>query len=125
MQIKKYFHILSLLILFTSIHLTKAQVEPELVLPIGHTNRVNSAVYNATGSQIVTAGNDKTARIWDAESGELLHTLEGHTSYVTSAVYNATGSQIVTASWDNTARIWDAESGEPKTNSKGYCRINC
>ena len=53
MQIKKYSHILSLLIFFTLIHFTKAQLKPELVLPIGHMNDVNSAVYNATGSQIV------------------------------------------------------------------------
>ncbi len=71
MQIKKYFHILSLLIFFTSIHLTKAQVKPELVLPIGHTDWINSAEYNATGSRIVTASRDNTARIWDAESGDL------------------------------------------------------
>jgi len=54
MQIKKYFHILSLLIFFTSIHLTKAQVKPELVLPIGHTHTVWSAKYNYNGNQILT-----------------------------------------------------------------------
>ena len=112
MQIKKYSHILSLLIFFTSIHLIKAQVKPELVLPIGHTSILNSAIFNATGTQIVTASGDNTARIWDAASGELLHTLEGHTDWVKSAVYNATGSQIVTASTDGTARIWDATTGE-------------
>ncbi len=39
----------------------------------------SSAQYNASGSQIVTASSDTTAKIWDAETGELLHTLEGHT----------------------------------------------
>ena len=77
----------------------------------GHTGRVSSAEYNATGSQILTASDDGPVRIWDAQSGKLLHTLEGHAEDVNSAVYNATGSQILTASDDGTARIWDAQSG--------------
>ncbi|MGC6415118.1 MAG: caspase family protein, partial [Bacteroidia bacterium] len=81
-----------------------------------------SAYFNAKGSQIVTASGDRIARIWDAQSGELLHTLEGHTNSVNSAVYNATGSQIVTASWDGTARIWDAQSGELLHTLEGHTK---
>ncbi len=69
-----------------------------MVLPIGHTSNVYSAVFNSTGNQIVTASYDNTAKIWDAHTGELLHTLEGHTGEVVAAAYNPTGSQIVTAS---------------------------
>ncbi len=36
-----------------------------------------SAHYNATGSQIVTASMDRTAKIWDASTRELLQTLKG------------------------------------------------
>ncbi len=78
----------------------------------GHTKWVNSAHFNAIGSQIVTASRDDTARIWDAQSGRLLYTLSGHTRDIRSAIFNAAGSHIVTVSNDSTARIWDAESGE-------------
>ena len=77
-------------------------------LPVGHTDYVNSAVYSPDGRSIVTASDDNTARIWDAVTGKLLHSLEGHTSWVRSAVYSPDGRSIVTASLDNTARIWDA-----------------
>ncbi len=80
----------------------------------------NSAKYNATGTQVVTASGDETARIWDAQSGELIHILEGHKSYVYSAEFNAEGSQIVTASGDKTARIWDIESGELLHTLEGH-----
>ncbi|CAK0878340.1 unnamed protein product [Prorocentrum cordatum] len=52
------------------------------------------------------------ARIWDADLGECLRTLEGHQGYVTSAVFSVDGQQVLTASDDSTAKIWAADSGE-------------
>ncbi len=34
------------------------------------------------GERIVTASEDETAKVWDAESGEELLTLRGHTNWV-------------------------------------------
>ena len=70
------------------------------------------ATFNHDGSRVVTASNDKTARIWDAHSGQLCHTLEGHGDCVWYAAFNHDGSRVVTASDDKTARIWNAHSGE-------------
>jgi WD40 repeat protein len=77
----------------------------------GHTTWVESAVYNATGSQIVTASWDGTAKVWDVETGKLLHSLR-HPPQVNSAHFNATGNQIVTASRNSTVKIWDAFTGK-------------
>ena len=59
MQIKKYIHSLLLLTFSTLTYFAQAQNEAEIVLPIGHTSFVNSAQYNAIGSQIVTASGQK------------------------------------------------------------------
>jgi hypothetical protein len=56
---------------------------------------------------VVTASDDSTARIWDAESGKEIAVLKGHTSLVSSAAFNADGKRVVTASDDGSARIWD------------------
>ncbi len=72
---------------------------------------VHSAAYSPDGTRIVTASDDKTARIWDARTGAQLAVLSGHGDRVDSAAYSPDGTRIVTASLDKTARIWDARTG--------------
>ena len=92
---------------FQDIRAADAQLE---VLS-GHSDLVFSAGYSPDGTRIVTASNDKTARIWSALTGAQLVVLSGHDSYVYSAAYSPDGTRVVTASDDKTARIWDARSG--------------
>ena len=87
---------------------------------------VVSAAFSPDGKRIVTASWDKTARLWDAESGKQIgEPLTGHTDAVMSAAFSPDGKRIVTASWDKTARLWDAESGkqigEPLTGHTDRC----
>jgi hypothetical protein len=74
---------------------------------------VLAAAYARDGKCIVTASDDKSARIWDAASGEQLATLAGHDAAVNSAAYSPDGSRIVTASADKTARVWSARVPAP------------
>src|SRR5258708_39742031 len=63
------------------------------------------------GKRVVTVSADKTARLWDAESGEQIGLpLVGHTDIVSSVAFSSDGRRIVTASWDKTARLWDIDS---------------
>jgi hypothetical protein len=74
----------------------------------GHTGPVFSASFSPDGALVVTAGQDKTAKVWDARTGAELLTLKGHTGSVLSASFGADGSRIVTAGEDRTVRVWDA-----------------
>jgi WD40 repeat protein len=69
---------------------------------------VRSAAFSPDGRRIVTASNDKTARIWDATTGNQLAVLSGHAEAVRTAAFSPDGRHIVTASVDRTARVWDA-----------------
>ena len=77
----------------------------------GHTAELNTAAFSPDGSRIVTAAYDKTARIWNAVTGEEISVLKGHDAEVNCAAFSPDGLRIVTASWDKTARIWDATTG--------------
>lgn len=62
------------------------------------------------GTRILTASNDQTCRLWDAETGECLQVLAGHTDEVFSCTFNYAGTSIITGSKDNTCRIWGASA---------------
>ena len=59
--------------------------------------------------KVVTGSGDRTAKIWDLNTGTLLHTLVGHTSLIGSVA--VAGDKVVTGSYDNTAKIWDLNTG--------------
>jgi dynein assembly factor with WDR repeat domains 1 len=60
------------------------------------------------GTRILTASNDQTCRLWEAETGDCLQVLTGHTDEVFSCAFNYEGSSMITGSKDNTCRIWRA-----------------
>ncbi len=68
--------------------------------------------FRPDGSQLITAGSDGAARIWDALSGRILRTLPPHTRFLTAASFSPDGSRVVTASADGRAKLWDLQSGE-------------
>src|SRR5262249_38542409 len=71
----------------------------------GHYGLVWSAAFSGDGKRVVTTSADKTARIWDAESGKEIAVMKGH-DFVVSAAFSDDGKQVVAAS-SRTARIWD------------------
>ncbi len=85
--------------------------EPKLMLPIGHTGLITSAIFSPDGKRILSASADQTAKIWNAETGDLLLNLSGHTRRINSAHFSSDGSKILTASDDGFAKVWDAKTG--------------
>ncbi|KAF7334736.1 WD-REPEATS-REGION domain-containing protein [Mycena sanguinolenta] len=80
----------------------------------GHTGAVTSVAFSQDKKYIVSGSNDKTMRLWDAESGASLgKPLEGHTSGVRSVAFSPDGKHIVSGSQDKTVRLWDAVSRAP------------
>ena len=81
---------------------------------------VLSASYSADGKRIVTGSWDKTAKVWDANTGQELMTLKGHEGGVISASYNPDGQRIVTGNSDKTAKVWDAKTGTELMTLTGH-----
>lgn len=70
---------------------------------------LNTVVFSPDGKKVITTGADRTARVWDVESGELLVTLE--VSSFESAAFSPDGALFATAGEDS-PKIWDAQSGK-------------
>lgn len=52
--------------------------------------------FSPQGNRILTASSDKTARLWDVQTGVCLQVLEGHTDEIFSCVFNYEGDTIIT-----------------------------
>jgi WD40 repeat protein len=84
----------------------------ERIVLKGHKGLLWSASFAPDGRRIVTASEDSTARVWNAETGEQMTTLQGHTEGVRVVSFSPDSQQLVTASTDKTARLWNAETGQ-------------
>ena len=79
-------------------------------LTLWHDGAVNAASFSPDGRTVVTTSWDRTARLWDAESGKELLRLT-HDAEVWAASFSPDGRTVATASDDKTARLWDAAGG--------------
>jgi WD40 repeat protein len=78
------------------------------------------AFNNPFGDKIVTGSFDKTAKLWDAETGECLHTLRGHQTEIVALSFNPQSTMVATGSMDNTAKLWAVDTGEELASLLGH-----
>ena len=68
-------------------------------------------VQKPTGTQILSASDDSTIRVWEKEGDDWVtkFVLQGHTNSVFSltTIQTPTGTQILSASDDSTVRVWE------------------
>jgi WD40 repeat protein len=80
----------------------------------GHTDPVRSVAFSPDGKRIVSGSDDRTLRLWNANTGQPIgDPLQGHQDTVRSVAFSPDGKRIVSGSDDMTLRLWDAQSGQP------------
>jgi eukaryotic-like serine/threonine-protein kinase len=85
----------------------------------GHTRHVYSVAFSPDGKRILTGSLDRTAKLWDAETGQEILSLEKHTGPVQSVAFSPDGKRILTASADR-ATVWNAETGQEILSLQGH-----
>lgn len=73
----------------------------------GHSGVVVAADWLPGGDQVITASWDRTASLYDLETGELLSSLGGHDLELTHTSSHPVQRLVVTSSKDTTFRLWD------------------
>ena len=66
--------------------------------------------------RLVTLGEDATAKLWDAQTGQELFTLAGHPGPVIGGGFSGDGTKLATVSFDSDGnrwlvRVWDVATG--------------
>ncbi|MBD2654801.1 WD40 repeat domain-containing protein [Synechocystis sp. FACHB-383] len=79
----------------------------------GHTEKVSGVAFSPDGETVVSvSGGDRTIRIWERESGNLVQTLADNLGPTTSVVFTPDGGQFITGAigQDRTIKFWDANT---------------
>jgi WD40 repeat protein/transcriptional regulator with XRE-family HTH domain len=87
---------------------------------VGHTHSVTGLAFSPDGRVALSGSGDKSARLWDIQTGQELHTLTGHTAGVHSVAFSPDGRVVLTSSEDNTARLWDVQTGQELLTLTGH-----
>jgi WD40 repeat protein/transcriptional regulator with XRE-family HTH domain len=100
--------------------LHRSILESRIRFVLHHDAEVWSVTFSPDGKRIGTASQDKTAKIWDAETGKLLLTLKGHTASVNGIAFSPDGKRVATSSDDHTAKVWDVSTGKELLTLSGH-----
>lgn len=77
-----------------------------------HEDVVFQAAFNTSGTRIVTASYDRTAKVWDVASQELISTFSGHKHELLKAEFSPDGKRVLSVSSRGTFCLWEAETGK-------------
>jgi WD40 repeat protein len=72
---------------------------------------VHGVVFGPDDQTLVSAGYDKTVKLWDLNSGGMLHAFRGHNNFIQSVAFAPDGRTIASVEMDGILRTWDAKSG--------------
>ena len=73
----------------------------------GHTNAASDAVYSPNGKLIATSSFDGTLKIWDAATGERIHSYLDNEEAVLDLVYHPDGNSFYSISFAQDLTRWE------------------
>jgi len=85
---------------------------PRLLQVLFHEGALTSLEFSPDGGRLLTASEDKTARVWGVASGEPLTPPLPHEDTLGAACWSPDGRTALTMSRDGVAKVWDATSGQ-------------
>jgi WD40 repeat protein len=95
----------------------------------GHTGAVNSAAFSHNDAFILTSSDDRTTKLWDTQTGELVTSLSDQAP-VTNAEFSPDGKLIIAANKNGAVQLWrfnekDGTVSDHITISAHSQEVNC
>jgi WD40 repeat protein len=106
-----------------------AQTGQETLSLQGHTDAVFGVCFSPDGRRLASASGvwdghkgrgTGEVKVWDAQTGQQLLTLNGHAERVHGVCFSPDGRRLATASWDGTVKTWDAQTGQETLTLEGH-----
>ena len=85
-----------------------------------HDDEIYTLVLQPKSSRLLSAGADRTIRVWDTQSQELIRKQEGHTDAVYALAFSPDGKWLASAGADKTVALWEADSDVQEHTVKNY-----
>ncbi len=100
----------------------------EILTLKGHSWYVNSVAFSPDGKRLASGGSANEqgklvgeAKVWDAQSGQVLLTIKRQPGGVNSVVFSPDGKRLASAAGDDkTVKVWDAQTGQELLSFKGH-----
>jgi WD40 repeat protein len=84
-----------------------------------HTKQVLCISISHDSKYLASGGHDKTLKIWDLETCQVLHSLKTHMQSVTSVDFSSDGTFFASGSFHKDIRVWSLKPGKtPRTVRK-------
>ncbi|WP_437290536.1 pentapeptide repeat-containing protein [Sorangium sp. So ce406] len=90
----------------TPSHVGDADADKWLARLVDHPLGAMAVAWHADGERVAGASEDRSVRVWSAETGEELACLEGHSSPITDLDWHPDGDRLASADFDGSVRIW-------------------
>lgn len=110
-------------------HLAKAQMAIEDYQPyrffrclqiVEHQKAVRTLAIDPNGNFLVSGSNDKTVKIWEINTGNLIKTAIGHTGSAIALAISPNGELFASGSGDNTIKLWELKTGKLCFTLRGH-----
>lgn len=90
------------------------------------TDSVFAVSFSPDSKLLAAAGADRAIRIWEAESGKLLATIEDHADWILDVAFSPDGKRLASASRDKTSKVFDVVKKESLVTFPGHAQtVEC